>query len=204
MMPLPVLLASAILLGWPLLKLLATLLSRPKWKRIKELAADVRQDESYCPEERSLPDLQLAEAKGEPLQILMPILALTGGFAFAGVRLAGAPFGRSRMAETVAELEQEILELELQRANLELERPLSSKSPIWGDRRFQEMQELAFELALLRYPVASILTLLAIVIVAPFIAISEGLHASWRLVLRRLIVSSAHSSRAFARSVGVI
>ena len=84
MMPIPVLLASVILLGWPLLKLIATLLSRPRWKRIKALAAEVRQDDAYGPEERALVDLSLAESKGEPLQILMPISGSCGRLCFRG------------------------------------------------------------------------------------------------------------------------
>ncbi len=102
MMPLPLILATAILLGWPLLKLIATLLSRPLWRRVRELSAQLKLDERYGDAERTLIDRTIRDAKGEPLQILMPIFVLAGGIAFVFAH----PFGV--FAKTTNESEEQL------------------------------------------------------------------------------------------------
>ncbi len=214
MMPLPVLMASAILLGWPLLKLVATLISRPIWRRFQELSTQLKQDDSYGEAERALIDIKLKEAKGEPLQILMPIFVFAGGIAFAfahpfsafGQRSAAESADRHVEPESVDELRRELSDLESRMAKLGLElmRAPPRNSPLWSDSRFKMLEDISFRLSLLRYPVASLLTGVAALVVSPLIFASEGLRASAWPVVRRLVHSSAYSSRVFARSVGVI
>jgi hypothetical protein len=216
MMPLPLILATVILLGWPLLKLVATLLSRPLWRRVKELSAQLKLDERYGDAERTLIDRTIRDAKGEPLQILMPIFVLAGGIAFAFAH----PFGvfakddesesEDSQSESIEEIRRKLSEVESQAAQLGLKLALEStpqlprSSPMWADKRFQLLGDLSLRLAWLRYPVASLLTGLAALIVSPLIFVAEGLRASAWAVVQRLVVSSAYSSRVFARSVGVI
>ncbi|WP_374305963.1 hypothetical protein [Methylocella sp.] len=203
------------LLGWPLLKLVATLISQPLWRRAKILAAQIKADESYGAAERARVDRTMAHAKGEPLQILMPVFVLAGGVAFAFTH----PFdvvsmlngGQSLAAENARQellLQQEYREFEASLVELDAEASFAPKLPdgslLWSDDRFERLCDLAFSLAALRYPVSSLLTALAALVVAPLIFVGAGLRASAWLVLRRLVLSSAYSSRIFARSVGVI
>ncbi len=212
MMPLPVVLACAILIGWPLLKLVATLICRPQWRRARMLAADLKSDQSYGEAEHASIDRAIAEARGEPLQILMPLFVVAGGVAFAFAH----PFNFISKDETldaanarqelIAKQELEELELRLRKLRIDLSLPPRPprNSRLWNDSRYERLTALSFELSLLRYPVASLLTGLAALAVAPLIFMAEGLRASAWPVVRRLILSSAYSSRIFARSVGVI
>ncbi len=210
MMPLPLILATAVLLGWPVLKLIATLFSRPLWRRVRELSAQLKLDERYGDAEHTLIDRTIENAKGEPLQILMPIFVLAGGVAFAFAHPFGI-FAKDDESESVEEVAwRASSKAEFQAAQLGLKlgleftpRPPRS-SPIWTDERYQLLADLSFRLSLLRYPVASLLTGLAALIVSPLIFVAEGLRASAWAVVQRLVLSSAYSSRIFARSVGVI
>jgi hypothetical protein len=203
MMPPPVLFATVILIGWPSLKLLATLLSLPKWRRLKQLHIELKADPSYDVAEHKLIDAQVSEAKGEPLQILMPILTLAGGVDFALSEFFGERKLATKGSEVdIVDLKRELSELRIRLAELDAPGALSRTSALWSDNRFISMENLAFELAMLRYPIASILNVLAILIIAPLIMLAEGLHASWRLVVMKILHSSVYLSRAFGRSVG--
>lgn len=205
MMPPPVFLACIILLGWPSLKLIATLLSLPKWKCFKELQKQLKADNRYGGPEHKIIDLQAKEAKGEPLQILMPVLIFVGGVAFAFTEFfRKRPPNLPRSDMDIEDLKQQISDLRFKLAEAELPDTLPRGSALWSDCRFETLEQLAFDLAMLRYPVAAIFALLSLVIVAPLVMVAEGLRASWKLIVIKIVHSSAYSTRAFARSVGVI
>ncbi|QBR70224.1 hypothetical protein CU048_01820 [Beijerinckiaceae bacterium] len=207
MMPPPVLLACMILLGWPSLKLIATLLSLPKWRRLRDLQRELKADVRYAEPEYKIIELQTKEAKGEPLQVLLPVLTLVGGVGFSLVefyRIKPSNLPELDPNMEIEDLRQQIDELRYRLADIDLPDTLPRSSALWKDSRFVDLQQLAFELAMLRYPVASIITGLSIIIVAPLVMIVEGLRASWKLIVIKIIHSSVYSSRAFARSVGVI
>jgi hypothetical protein len=104
----------------------------------------------------------------------------------------------------MTELEERISEIRFKEADLEFPNTLSRASALWSDTRFAALQELAFDLAMLRYPVASILAALSLFIATPLVVAAKGLHASWKLITKALVHSSAYSSKVLARSLGVI
>ena len=57
----------------------------PKWKRLKDLQRELKADIRYGEPEHKIIELQTTEAKGEPLQVLMPVLIFVGGVSFAFV-----------------------------------------------------------------------------------------------------------------------
>lgn len=205
MMPPPIVLAAAILLGWPLLKIAATLASRPLWKRARALAGQLKMDMWYDDAQRALIDDTIEDAKGEPLQILMPISVLAGGVALVFAHSFSRFVMDMRMADAAG---REASEMEFRLAQLRLKLGVATRPPrgphIWTDERYRLLEDLSFRLSLLRYPVASLLTGLAALIVSPLIFVAEGLRApAWRVV-QHLVRSSAYSSKVFAHAVGVI
>ncbi len=121
MMPPPVLFACTILIGWPLLKLAATLWSRPIWRKLRDISAEIKTDKNYGDAERSLVGFYMRAAKGEPLQLL-PIPTFAGGIAFSIHRVLKIKEGEIRSFDISIEgLKRHISKLEFRNAKLDLD-----------------------------------------------------------------------------------
>lgn len=187
--PLPITLAFVILLGWPALKLITAALARPYWRRSQALRGALLSDPAYAGEDRrSVIDAELAEAKGQPIFLLMPVVVFFGGIAIAISEL----LGKSDIIDDASDLEDAPKFIELY-----------GKSALTHDRRFRELIDLSFTLNALHYPVCSILTLVALIAVSPLILICGGLKISLRLVFIRMLRSSATATMAFERGISV-
>ena len=187
--PVSVALAFAILLGWPVIKLIAAALARPRWRRVHALREALLSDPAYQSEaDRTVIDAEFAEARGQPIFLLMPVVVFFGGIAFAISELLGK-----------SDLISDMNDLKGSPRFADLYGP----SAITNDQRFHEFVDLSFTLNALHYPVCSALTLVALILVSPLILLCGGLKMSLRLIFIRMLRSSANATLAFERGIGV-
>ena len=160
-MPSSVAIVFAILIGWPALKLAGALLSRPKWREFKRLGSELGRESWFGEAEQRIVSRIRKQAFGSGVNLLGPVIVVVG-FAWLAVRAlwSGRPFPRIR------ESRRELTALYAE----ELE--VSARSPLFSDPRFWELLQLSTDLEMLRDPVAGILTVFAVILMMPLLAVA--------------------------------
>lgn len=180
-MPLPVICLVAVLLGWPALKLAATVASRARWKRFKAMEQELLRDERLTDEDRQSLQVLRREAFGGVLELFMPVIVLVAMPALVFGELFGS---RPSVVQHVKEAE--------------LGDAYTKKgSVLFRDPRFDQLAEWSVDLALLRYPVSSILGLTVLGMYLPLLLLANGLNVNLTTALHSLARSSAAAKSAF-------
>ena len=189
-MPPLVFLVFTVLIGWPLLKLAVTIVSRGRWDRQRILRAELEGDPRYGLLEHRIVAEKFREGKGSVGQLALPFVAFFGGLAF----VAGFPDQKALEAarrDDIAVLRRRLLQFDYPNAT-------ETTFELLRDERFQALGLGAFELQMLRYPIATIATGLAIVPSLVLIAIFYGVKSSLRHVAQRIVESSQQTVKTFA------
>ena len=190
--PLPIDIALAVILLWPALKLAGAALARPKWLRLKALRASLLEKEGLSEKDKAQIRHSYSEAYGSPVEIVMPAVVLLGVPALAVHEIATRRFP--------ADLEQHTRDW-IKASNLMLHgTPEDAK--IYDDPRFWELDGMAFEISLYRFPVASLVTGLAFLVTLPFLLALYGIRRSLGGLAKRIYRSSAISVQVFAANMG--
>jgi hypothetical protein len=189
-MPLSIALAFAAIVLWPLIKVIAAIAGRPRWKQVRALEEALRNDAAYAdPEDQAIIAREARDARGNPIFLLMPPVVFFGGLAFAISEISGWSDVFSDINDAQKSIER-------------LYMSVGGSRELARDRRFRSLVDVSFELSFLAYPVCSILTLLSLVLVAPLIIICGGLKSSVRLVAVRVLRTSAAATIVFGRGLG--
>jgi hypothetical protein len=190
-MPLSIALAFAVLIGWPAIKVAATILARSQWKRLHALETSLLSDPAYIStDDRSVIANEITDARGQALFLLMPAVVLFGGIAFAIAEICGQ--------SDILNDENEAKEL-FERQYI----AMRGSHLLIRDERFHELVDTSFNIVALHYPVCSILTLFALTLVSPLIFVAGGLKSSVRIIGVRVLKSSAFATFVFGRGIGV-
>ena len=184
--PFPVLVLAGVVLGWPALKLLATLVSRPLWRSAERLRSELLSDDRYVvPTAREAIASAYREGTGDPLFVLMPL-----------VLLVGLPI--SAIASFLAGVRGDDADPMLFRR-----RPHEAHPPAIGtqdddalrslsrDWRFRLLETRAFELGMLRYPLTSLFCVLAALVASPFLIAAFGFRSLLSKLLSAVATTTA-------------
>ena len=189
-MPISILFTICILIGWPIIKLVAVLLSRKFWIRLRSIEASLLSDPAYEDvEDRKIVTREMRETQSQPLFLLMPALVFFGGIGFAIAEILGKSDILSDTNDIKVNADRQYTAIYGNRA-------------IIRDDRFSELVDTTFTIAALNYPICSALTAVAFVVVVPIIALAGGLKTSIRTVGERVIRSSAIATLSFGRGIG--
>lgn len=182
----------SILIGWPLIKLGATIASRPRWDRQRRLKADLEADPRYGRLEQRVVAEKFQEGKGSLGQLALPFVAFFGGLAL----VLGFPDREKDAAryDDIAVIRKKLFEVDYPEAS-------ETTFELLRDERFQALSLGAFELQMLRYPIATIMTAVAIFPSLVMIAFFHGLKLSVRHAARRIVESSQQTVKTFATLV---
>ena len=161
MMPSPVYVAVVGLIGWPLLKIATTLISRPLWKRLRAVRSDLDADQRYNDADRRVIADEVKDAHGNVLFLTVPFFAFFGAIAFCFALFAMKGRPREIMARELGKANREIADMTA-RAYEGSHPDLLRKDP-----RFDKLNDLCMSLMLLRYPVCGIFCCVALVLNAP-------------------------------------
>lgn len=155
--PVPVLVAFAILLGWPLLQLAGLLLARGPRKRLNRLVASALADPDLTPDERAFvlshrDSIRAGRWDGKlPGIAALPVSLPVAAIVQAGQRLAGHPPRPRSKDDGVADPDF-----------------------LRSNPRMGEIFDLSTLVAALRHPVTSLLVLLGLPITALGFSIAHG------------------------------
>lgn len=177
MMPLPMILMTAVLIGWPLVQIASVLAVRGSRAKMRALAAELLADRGHSPSDRVLLDRSLAESRGHTMSVIAPV-ALP--FALLAAALAEL-FGRDRPSSsrtTPADVAARLKKLDVQ---LGLR---TGDETIDHDPRFRELEELAYQVGFVRRPVTSLLTVFTCLPVLPVYLLAYGLRETVAVVPR--------------------
>jgi hypothetical protein len=189
-MPLSILFTFCILIGWPLVKTATAMLARRFWAKLRSLEASLLRDPAYEDiEDRKIIARQIGEAHSQPLFLLMPVIVFFGGIAFAIMEI----LGQSNIPSDINDIKM---------TSTRQYAVIYGNRAVIMDERFIEIVDDTFTIAALNYPICSVLTAIAIVIVAPVILLAGGLKTSIRTVVERVLRSSAIATLAFGRGIG--
>jgi len=179
-MPLPVLLASILLLGWPAAQLVSAILRRSDAARLKELSHALRCDPAYGDDEQKAVAGFVRDAHGDVLFVLVPVFM---PFAIILMSLAELFTGRSPTVDgkRISVFEAKSMAADIERMQRDATKALyglNPSSPLWNDERFRELRDLSDSLAFWRWPITTALTGLAITLSAPFLVAGYGMRWS--------------------------
>ena len=190
-MPPPVLLAAlVVLIGWPLGKLIATVVSRPLWDRQRVICEQLLTARNASSDERMLIKQQFDEGKGSPLFLAMPAVLLFGGIA-----AALSPDSIQDVPDSMISVERIY---ELQHGG---EATAKVRDLIRSDG-FRELSDRSFALLCLRYPFCCIASSLALVPAALIFLVRMGFTASWRAFLASAVSGSRRVVAAYEHPIG--
>jgi hypothetical protein len=179
MPPLPITLASIVLIGWPLLQLVGVILTKPKRARLRQLAEKLATDPQYGEDERRAVTRVVAEARGDGLILLAPIL-LPSAIIIMSI---GALIGRAPLGKAPNFFDADELTEEAKRERREMVRLLYGEAGerLWStDARFRELVDLSNDLEFERWPVSLLFTAIGLALALPFVIAAYGLQWSFR------------------------
>ena len=189
-MPLSVLFTLCILIGWPLVKTATAMLARKFWAKLRLLEASLLSDQAYGGvEDRDIITRERLDAQSQPIFLLMPAVVFFGGIAFAIAEISG-------QSDILTDIDH------IKKTSTKQYAAIYGNSAIINDDRFAELVDTTFTIAALKYPICSMLTAVAIVIVVPIIFLAGGLKTSIRTVVERVLRSSAIAALSFGRGIG--
>jgi hypothetical protein len=189
MMPLPIVLAFAILLGWPSLKLAANVVSLPLWRELKEIRRGLLADAGLTDEDRAQVERIFTSAYGHPMEVLMPLIALVG-IPVLAMTASRAGNYREKMREYV------------RAQSSGLKDPFYNyRLKIFQLKKYWDMELISFELGMLRYPGSALLTVFVTILCMPLLLLAFGMHVSVTRVVSIVFKSSTISGGMFTRSM---
>lgn len=174
-MPLPILLATIVLIGWPAIHIATSLALRGKRERFHALVSAMRADPAYGLEEQRQVDKLVSDAKGGAEVVLLPLAVPIGLIACAIIDWSAQDLNATD--EATKRLRREVAE---QRALYEIAsgRPDPRLLETASDPRFEAAFDLAEDLRFLRWPITLIVTLILALAAAPFFLLAYGLNVS--------------------------
>lgn len=189
-MPLSILFTFCILIGWPIVKIAAVMLARKFWVKFRSLEASLLSDPAYVDvEDRKIITRERWDARSQPLFLLMPVVVFFGGVAFAITEILGQ-----------SDILSDINDIKITSAKQYA--AIYGSRAVIRDDRFTELVDTTFTIAALNYPICSMLTAVAIVVVVPIIFLAGGLKTSIRTVAERVLRSSAIAALSFGQGIG--
>lgn len=189
-MPLSVFITFCILIGWPLVKIAAVMLARKFWAKFRLLEASLLNDQAYKDvADKDIIARERRDAQSQPLFLLIPVVVFFGGIAFAIAEILGQ-----------SDILRDINDIKM--TSTRQYAAIYGNRTIVRDERFIDLVDTTFTIAALNYPVCSILTAVAIIVVVPIIFLAGGLKTSIRTVVERVLRSSAMAALSFSRGIG--
>ena len=183
--PVPILFAMVVLIGWPLAQLVSEWLVAGARSEVRALVDELRRDSRFGEADRKLLDRRLADAKGSPGLVLAPVFVPFGVFVISSAVLLG---------KSPPEATKE--EFEALRLRLEAAEEFGGPSlKIREDDRYRRLVALTDDIRILRWPVGLLLTGAIALMTLPIYLLAYGLHSSWTAFVTRIVRRYAVSIR---------
>lgn len=200
MPPLPIALVFLALVGWPILKVCAAVAIRRKRMAIERLKSTLMANPRYGDSDHRAIEAACRDARGDPMAVLTPVLVLFGIPIFSIAHLLGFADDEINI-RTQASLEASIRKQTILSQHILHDMPLVS--PVYSDESFWEMDALAFDVGLFRYPTATIISVVFTILMLPLLLMAFGIRSSLKRLLSTSIRSSVTSARSFSASMSL-